>query len=270
VEYFYNREYEIEYKNRRGKEKDAIKVYVTYARSSIARGEDFPEVNLLIVDCQQFLPFSAIAEIKAGMSKDEKLQKLIEDITRTVLQIIGRTLRSELERVPGQTVKDTRKIVVLLHGLPEPLLGFSVPSEVTHNQQEIIGTFISPDPKEMVSSCSEAILDALAGKTPKNYHEIAREKATEHAAKEGQDALSKNQRSLLSEDKLEKAREIVNAEKNAQRLETKFVELSQMVKEAAEKRIPWREITRELTLSRYKDYIEKLKELYENHFITHD
>ncbi len=264
VEYYYNREFEVEYKNRRGKSQAAIKVYLTYARSSIARGEDFPEANFLIVDCQQFVPFAAIAEIRPGMTSAEKRLKLIEDITRTLLQIIGRLLRSLLERIPGQTVKDLRKIVVLLHGLPDELLGFQVPLEVTHSQQEIIGTFISPEAKDMVSSCSEAILDALAGKKPKNYHEIAKSKATEKAAKEGQNTMSKKQRALLSKDEVEKLREITKAEKQARKLEAKFIELSNKVRKMARQKIPKREIARVLHLDRYPKLIDQLKNIYEN------
>ena len=261
VMHYFDRAYERQF-GRLGRNtlNDKAKIIVLYPKCPSLRGEDFPEVDLMIVDCQQFIPASAIAEIKPAMSNEEKRQKLIEDITRTLEQIIGRLFRSLLERKHSQTVKDYRKIVFVFHGLPTELLGFTVPSEVIHSQREVIGTFISPNAKELVSSCSEAILDALAGKPVKNYHDIAKAKAVEKAATEGRDGLSKKERLLLGED----TKEDVKAKKQ----EAKLIELSQTVMDMAQKGIDWRKISRELNLNRHKAFQEKLKQVYEDNFNT--
>ena len=115
--YFYGREFERELQSTADK-KEAPKYWVTYARSAISRDEDFPEVCLVVVDCLQFLPMAALAEIQPFMTPEEKRSALLADIEKNITQIVGRVLRSQLPRVAGKVVDDPRKIVVLMHGLP--------------------------------------------------------------------------------------------------------------------------------------------------------
>ena len=141
-----------------------------------------------------------------------------------------------------------------------------MPSEVIHTQTEVIGTFISPETKELVSSCSQSILDALAGREVKNYHEIAKDKAIQKAAAVGRDGLTRKQRLLLNDDELTKAREVVKVERKAQKAEAKYIELAGKVKAAAQESKAWRDIISDLSLHRYKQYLDLLKRVYEDNF----
>jgi hypothetical protein len=258
VVYFIRRDFETE-RATKGLKTIIEKYYVTYSRSAISRGEDFPEVNFLILDCQQFLPFAAIAEIHPLMSDKDKNDALIADIRQNITQVLGRLLRSLLARVPGQTIKDTRKIVVVIHGLPEGLLDFQVNPKLVFATQEVKETWLYPESQQrqksdkITNSIIESICLALDGKSPRNFEEIAKQEAMEKVKSEGIENLSKKQREVTKEE-----RATLKAERTAERTAESERNIEEQAKEMITKGMEKREIVRKLNLHRFPEILRKI------------
>ena len=102
-------------------------------------------------------------------------------------------MRSLEPRQKG-TVLDPRKIIVLLHGLPEELQDFEFDRELFYNFQAYSETFLSGNEKTQVAEVVEAISKVLQGEVPENYRA---KYERELAEKRAQNQLSKKQRELM-------------------------------------------------------------------------
>lgn len=172
---------------------------ITYAFSGITSSIDMPDRSILIVDCQQFLPQATLLELRGGMTQEEKNRVLCSYISDNLLQIIGRLLRSS-SRIPGQTTIDERKLVVLLHGLPDELLKFKLPEEIFYKYREFANNFVDPNQAKVTSSLVEAIVKCGKGEEPENKVEEYKEEIKEKVVKKDLSALSKKQRKILTEE----------------------------------------------------------------------
>jgi len=102
-------------------------IIVSYVKSGMDYGVNMPDRDLVVIDCNLFIPNSAIGGLLQQNGQkfylvgdlQEKQEAIIQ---QGITQIIGRLFRSNLERIPGKTVPDhTRRIVLLLHNVPEEI-----------------------------------------------------------------------------------------------------------------------------------------------------
>jgi len=100
-------------------------IIVSYVKSGMDYGVNMPDRDLVIIDCNLFIPNSAIGGLLQQSLNNFHLVGDLQEkqeaiIQQGITQIIGRLFRSKLDRIPGKTVPDhTRRIVLLLHSLPE-------------------------------------------------------------------------------------------------------------------------------------------------------
>ncbi|MCB1083978.1 MAG: hypothetical protein KDK61_06675, partial [Simkania sp.] len=222
-----------------------------YPRSAITRGVDLPDVNLVIVDCAHFIPQSAIGTLKEGMSKEEKRLELAKDIPESLTQICGRVLRSNEKREPGRTVRDERKIVILLHNLPNELQGFELNQSLVHNQREFT-QFVRTRKRGTVESVASAISVSLDGGDPEQVtQETIKEEIKERYKEGGNENISIKDRGLISEEDRRK----IKVAKKVEKLKAKIID-------GKEKGFSKREVMNNCNLSRFfKDYKEKIEEV---------
>jgi len=184
--YFYEEDYKGVFTRRIG-QKTTEDILLTYARSAIAKGENMPERTLCIVDCSQFIPQAAIGGILQEPETPiiEHQQRIIQE---NVTQIVGRLFRSELERIPGQTIEDhSKRIVIFLHGIPiNRETKTPIPLELDRNlitqetYREYTGSqFISGTEKSPTNSIIKNIILALNGEEIPNQAEVDKQKVKE-------------------------------------------------------------------------------------------
>jgi hypothetical protein len=186
VEYFEAQDFEQEKALHplRGQQSQEIKYLVTYAKSAITRGISLPDINLVLVECDQFIPQAALATLKEGMSTKEKKAELAKDILENLTQICGRVLRSSLKRKLGETVQDPRKLVFLLYSLPKELQAFILDSALTFQQREF-SDFVRTRKRGEAQSIAEAISLSLDGATPQTLSEEKLKKEVAEDYKKG-------------------------------------------------------------------------------------
>jgi hypothetical protein len=184
-----------------GNSPQEIKYLVTYAKSAITRGISLPDVNLVLVECDQFIPQAALATLKEGMSTKEKKAELAKDILENLTQICGRVLRSNLKRKLGETVQDPRKLVFLLHSLPKELQAFTLDSALTFQQREF-SDFVRTRKRGEAESIAEAISLSLDGGTPqvRFLKKNSKKKYWKTTKKDGNEKLAPKDRKFLSEE----------------------------------------------------------------------
>ena len=206
----------------------------TNARGALARGANLPGYQYMIIDCQQHLPKLALA-----YRGDDLKKAMLEEINENCLQLLGRVLRSNLKQVPGETVIDTRPIVVIFHGLPE---GFKpkLDGNLFYSHQEINETWLPIGGKKEVQAVVDAITAALDGKPVPD----AREAEKKTLAKKGNSALSKKQRSLSAGHKQE-----TKSEKREEETIRKVMEARELYSKGTSKR----EISRKFNLARMSE-----------------
>jgi hypothetical protein len=188
-----------------------IKKIITYSRSAITRGANFPKVCFAMIDCNQFLPLSALDKINKLLTKEEIKMLLIAEIRENLTQILGRFLRSEIKREAGKTIADKRKIVVLLHGLPEAVQDFSIDEKLLASCIEYKNnSFLSVIPRLEIESILEAVRLSRQGLPFADRKEKDHNFVFQKAIEKGLDGIDSGERCLLSPDdlsKLAKARE---------------------------------------------------------------
>jgi Rad3-related DNA helicase len=200
VEYFESQDFEQEKALHplRAQEPQQIKYLVTYAKSAITRGISLPDVNLVLVECDQFIPQAALGTLKEEMSTKEKKAELAKDILENLTQICGRVLRSNLKRELGQTLKDPRKLIFLLYSLPKETQAFTLDTALTFKQREF-SNFVRTRKRGEVESISEAISLCLDGETPKEFSkEKIKKEVAENYKKGGNEKLAPKDRKFLS------------------------------------------------------------------------
>jgi hypothetical protein len=202
VEYFEAQDFEQEKALHplRGQQHQEIKYLVTYAKSAITRGISLPDVNLVLVECDQFIPQAALGTLKEGMSTNEKKTELAKDILENLTQICGRVFRSNLKREMGQTLKDPRKLVFVLHSLPKETHAFILDKALTFKQREF-SQFVRTRKRGEVESIVSAISLCLDGGTPE---ELSKEKIKREVAEDYKKGalrkLAPKDRKFLSEE----------------------------------------------------------------------
>jgi hypothetical protein len=216
VEYFESQDFEQEKALHplRAQEPQQIKYLVTYAKSAITRGISLPDVNLVLVECDQFIPQAALATLKEAMSTKEKKAELAKDILENLTQICGRVLRSNLKRELGQTLKDPRKLVFLLYSLPKETQAFTLDNALTFKQREF-STFVRTRKRGEVESIVSAISLCLDGGTPQEFSkEKLKKEVAQDYKKGGNEKLAPRDRKLLSEEERDSIKLLEVIEKN--------------------------------------------------------
>ena len=233
-------------------------ITVTYGRSAITKGVDMPTITFVVVDVNQFLPQMAVSDIAPGMAKEEIRQKSIAHIRWNICQVIGRSLRSLLKRIPGVIQVDPRQIVVLLHGLPIDLMDFELDEKVLHVYREYRNDFVSSLSSYVVESVCDAAVDCKAGNDPVQRIEIDRQIIMDKALEKGIDSLSHIERHLLN---LEN-----RAELRKWKSEKKHGSLEQKIIEAAQAKGTWNPVYRKHHINRLsKREQTRLKKLFTQH-----
>ena len=178
---------------------------ITYALSGITSSIDMPDRSILIVDCQQFLPQSSLLGLNEYTTEEEKHEILCNAIRENLLQICGRLLRSK-DREPGKTIQDTRRLVILLHGLPEELKDFKLPEELFYKYEEF-KNWINPVRTKFVPSVVETILTCLEEEEPEDQQKIYETEITETYLQGDISKLNINQRKALDINKAKKQKQ---------------------------------------------------------------
>ncbi len=192
-------------------------ITLTYIRSAICKGDDMPDINLVIVDGSSFLPNIALNFEEASSEIEQKALQA-EELTKNLTQVIGRVFRSN-EKREKFTVKDPRKIVILIHSLPQIIQNFEPDMSIIHNYQEFLNEQIEGVINNKQTRCEciiKTINQALSGEQiidkEKEQRDYAFQKAQELGLSElGRkhrrdcyDLLTEEQRKILREQKRQK------------------------------------------------------------------
>jgi hypothetical protein len=225
-------------------------VTVTYGRSAITKGVDMPQVTLCIIDVNQFLPQIAIPNISISMSGEELRGAGIDHVRDSLIQTIGRVLRSLKKRIAGVTQVDEKQIVLFPHGLPKELMDFKLDPRMLNEYREYRETFVSTIPQYVVESICDAIVTCKAGGAPANRREIDRQIAKDKALEKGIETLSHAERSLLTEEDKVELKASDKAKRKGGHQEIRQNDLKQRIIEAAQEGVSWRETSKRYNLNR--------------------
>lgn len=245
------------------KDKDkTITIVVTYSRSAITRGANFPDVCFASIDCNQFLPTLAVDGITEDSTKEEIKAKILFELQENLTQIVGRFLRTTQERIPGKTIVDNRNIVLLLHGLPEEMQDFSIDSRLLHFTKEYRNaSFLSSLPSLEVPSIVEAVSLSRLGQDIPDREETDNQIIFQKALEKGLEGLDSDSRLLLSSDDLAKLEKIKKESSEKKRQENIEDKLNALKLDG----LTWSQVYKKLNLDRFgKKEISDLKYLYKN------
>jgi len=203
-----------------------IRKIITYSRSAITRGANFPKVCLAIIDCNQFIPKAALDDIRPGLSESEINALMTKEIKENLTQIVGRFFRSELQRTK-ETQIDARQIVILLHGLPDDVQDFTFDEKLLAEYKEYRNeSFFSLLPKYEVESIVFAIQKAREGLLIPDRKTIDHDNIFKKAMEKGLETVTQDYRFLLTPDDLAKIKRAKQEEKdNAKSIDDKLKEL---------------------------------------------
>lgn len=230
-----------------------IKGLLTYARSAIMTGENFPEYNLLIVDCSFFGPMLALQGLLPGMNELERLQVIYGDIVDILTQVVGRILRTFLSRIPGQTVFDHSKKRVILHGIPKGLQ-FDIEERLCNQETYHHHKETWYDPENVAKTVVDSLLKSLDGIEIPNYQVIAAQKA----ANKKTNQMSHSQREQANTEIFQQTRSQSKAIEYMEQLAADFKKI-----EAAKKMgLTYKEIAIKFTLSKNPELRNKTKQLF--------
>lgn len=179
-------------------------IILTYAKSSICKGVDMPNVNLVIVDCSQFLPAIAL-DIESNKDILDYRSYQIEQINKQIHQIIGRVFRSNIEYNPAITQIDHRKIVIIFHSIPYELIDFKPLASLCYKYQETRDKNVTGlIPRQEISMVNDSIAEAFCGKDFTDKSLKQRNLVIEKAVKEGFSKLNRRtEREILTEQDIE-------------------------------------------------------------------
>ena len=231
---------------------------VTYSGAAILQGENMPNHQIAVIDCGIFIA-KAFLELMIGATQEEVKRELMDFIQQEILQITGRIFRpftEEWNTWNKTTQVSKKKIVLLLHNLPEEIKDFKLNQELIADYNELTDSedyrFFSLLPDTEIQSYAQAIMDVLQDRIPVNYKEIDAQRLVEQD--KNREHLSHKQRKGLGDD-LKATRE----EKKIESLKSKIVELKKQG-------ITWREIFTRLHLSRKsQETRDLLRIFYESH-----
>lgn len=182
-------------------------ILCTYPRAAVTKGFDFPELQVIIVNCKSLLPTIALDGIEPGMSKEKKDRMLFDDLKKETRQIVGRAMRSIQPREPGKTVKDTVKKVVIFHDLPTWAKNLDIEKSLITNYREYSETWLSSEQDKLQESITDSLFRILDGDSPQNWKDIETGDITTHAAKNGIRTVTEKKRRMIDREKMEKLRE---------------------------------------------------------------
>ena len=240
-----------------------ITMQITYCKSALCVGSNLPQYQLMILDCRQFIPLSALEGLKTGMSDQQIKMVTANDLKKKITQCCGRILRSLIERTDETqvTIEDTKQLVILLHGLPEGI-EFDLDQSllIPNTYQHIKGTWLvtaKNDKKENLDQFCDSVMDsiqkALAGQPLTNYTDATAKKN----ASKPTNQQSHSQRELANTPAGQQARELARQQKEDAKLEETFQEIRQWFETGKTKT----EIYRKFNASSYplrKKFIDQL------------
>lgn len=242
---------------------EPIKIIITYARSAITKGSNFPEICIAIIDCNQFIPYCAINKINPLLTQEEIKNLITQEIKENLAQIAGRFLRSTLQRESGKTLIDNRNIVLLLHGLPDSVQDFSIDERLLNSYREYNNEqFLSSLPRYEIESCIDALTMARQGLDIPNRKQKDHDNILQKAIEKGLDSIHSDDRFLLSQEDMAKInharQETKEKEKSKESIDSRLKELKSQGK-------TWNQAYDKLHLERVSK-IEKsrLKSLWKN------
>ena len=190
--------------------KDVInRIMITYPGSSICKGANLSDYQILMVDGRIFAPLSSFTCMTL-----ENVREAQRDVSHGKLtQIAGRLLRTQLKIMVDRVIEDPRRIVMVLYGLPENLLNFSIDEElVTDTYKEYNDTWLSTRKNDVVDSVVENIANVLDGKKIRHF----KLEEVNEACEKKIENMSKKERELTKE---------TREEKRAKKIEEKFQKL---------------------------------------------
>ncbi len=218
VKYYYKDDYVSTDDSLSGKSKSINNnedIILTYAKSGICKAVDMPDVNLVIVDCSQFLPAIAL-ELEQTKSILDYRNYQIQKINEQLHQIIGRIFRSNLKYKQNETQIDNRPIVLLLHSLPFELQEFK-PFETLLNsyqefqEEDVLGLVASKHVECIIQSLQEG----LSGQKISQKSKGQRQAAIQKAIKLGLSKLDRRtEREILTDEDIELIKKECNRNKN--------------------------------------------------------
>lgn len=233
-----------------------IRTIVTYARSSIMTGENFPDYDIMIPDAEQFIPMAGIEDIKADMTPAQIQAVIILSAKQQLTQVVGRVLRSKKPLKPGETIQDDRHIVFLVHGLS---FDFDIDEKlcIPGTYRHIHKTW--QDKEEIsVEAAFEAIKLAYEGKEPANYLKLYQQEI----ATKKTNALSKKQRKIA-----QNSQEIQAMKENIQEQQKQdnMADQWQKIQDAKNAGMTYSDIARKFNLARKErqELRERTKQLFD-------
>ena len=127
-----------------GSKKSAkIKHVVSYVNSPYTQGTNIPNCNLVVVDGSCFKPLSALS-IQKGATKESIAAKLLDVKNKTIAQVVGRALRSNLEYRDGELqIDDSKEIVIVIYNMESE---FHVHPQLV-NRERVIRNFMHKNDK---------------------------------------------------------------------------------------------------------------------------
>jgi len=233
--------------------KRKTRALITYARSAITTGTNFPEYNISLIDLAQYIPLAGITSIKAGMTTQEVNVIIDREAINSARQCVGRPLRTTLEIVPGKTIDDPNQKIFIFHNLH---LSFDVPGELC-----IPGTYqhVKKTWQSSLDVKPEDVLRAIKlireGQTIPDFFA----QHLKMIAEKKNGLLSKKQRAAVKEyDICSQARQERKESQIEASIEARYLD----AKRAKETGKPFREICTSLHLQRYPELRERVRSLF--------
>lgn len=167
-------------------------ILVTYLRSTLLTGLNFPNKNVMVVDCNSFFP----QIICTAKTRDDRRIEMLKKLQLLITQSIGRLLRTTEEK--RKIGVDDRNIVFVLHGIPTDLK-LELDDRLFSRKETVSEIFVTKE--KVYNSIRKAIEDARRTFQVKNYRaeeiEDKKQYANSRCKKHGRSALSKNQRKFV-------------------------------------------------------------------------
>ncbi len=173
-------------------EKGEKKILVTYLRSTLLTGLNFPDKNVMILDCNSFFP----QIICTAKTKEARRAEMLKKLQLLITQAIGRLLRTTPEKM--KIGVDDRNIIFVLHGIPNDL-ELELDDRLFTRKKVIPEMFVTK--KKPYESLRDAIDEARRFFQVSDYQAKEKEEQKQHASKQykkfGRSALSQDQRKLV-------------------------------------------------------------------------
>ena len=187
VEKFANGDFEDTGRSRASQDSNRKRITITYLRSALLTGLDYPDKDVMILNCQSFYPQIVCTE----RDKDKRRAEMIRQLQTMITQAIGRVLRTSKEN--RELGYDNRRIVFLLHGLDYSI---EVNKELFESCPVVSERFITQN--EKYQAICDAIDEARRGLVVSDHKAIEisekQRKAQQQYMRTGKSRMSKSQR----------------------------------------------------------------------------